>query len=89
VTLVEGVVPEICPCHMPTFKYRHQVHLQNVQALEEILHIICFPLCSFNVFPGHGWDISIREMAVAVIKLEILSAAPNSEVSMEHEKCNQ
>lgn len=38
----------------------------------------------FIVFPGHGWDISIREMAVAVIKLEILSAAPNSEVSMEH-----
>ncbi|KAL9959243.1 hypothetical protein ACROYT_G032550 [Oculina patagonica] len=29
---------------------------------------------------GHGWDISIRQMAVAAIKLEILSPAPNSEV---------
>ncbi|KAJ7377626.1 DALR anticodon-binding domain-containing protein 3 [Desmophyllum pertusum] len=31
---------------------------------------------------GHGWDISIRQMAVATIKLEILSAAPNSEVKI-------
>ena len=35
-----------------------------------------------HVFPGPGWDMSIREMATAVIKLEILSAAPNSEVSI-------
>ena len=34
------------------------------------------------VFPGPGWDISIREMAIAAIKLEILSAAPNNEVSI-------
>lgn len=87
--MLQGVVPEICPCRMPTFKYHHQVHLQDVQALAEILHNIYFPLCSFNVFPGHGWDISIRKMAVAVIKLEILSAAPNSEVSMDNEKGNQ
>lgn len=31
---------------------------------------------------GHGWDTSIREMAVAAIKLETLSSAPNSEVSI-------
>lgn len=52
--------------------------MHSVQALEEILHISVF----YYVFPGHGWDISIREMAVAAIKLEILSAAPYSEVSI-------
>ena len=49
------------------------------------------------VFPGPGWDISIMEMAIAAIKLEILSAAPNNEVStcivglqlLSNVKCDQ
>ena len=39
-------------------------------------------LFSIMYYPGPGWDISIREMAIAAIKLEILSAAPNNEVSI-------
>ncbi|XP_022801193.1 DALR anticodon-binding domain-containing protein 3-like isoform X1 [Stylophora pistillata] len=35
-----------------------------------------------NKVEGCGWDKSLREMAVAVIKLEILSSAPNSEVKI-------
>jgi len=31
---------------------------------------------------GHGWETSIRQMAVAAVKLEILSVAPNSEVKI-------
>ena len=30
---------------------------------------------------GHAWESSIHQMAVAAVKLEILSIAPNSEVS--------
>lgn len=46
--------------------------------MEEMSHLSVFNY----VFPGPGWDISIREMAIAAIKLEILSAAPNNEVSI-------
>lgn len=35
-----------------------------------------------NKVEGYGWDKSLREMAVAVIKLEILSSALNSEVKI-------
>ena len=32
-------------------------------------------------FLGDAWECSIHQMAVATVKLEILSIAPNSEVS--------
>lgn len=31
---------------------------------------------------GHGWEASIKQMAVSVLKLEILSVAPNSELKI-------
>ncbi|CAH3157465.1 unnamed protein product [Porites evermanni] len=36
-----------------------------------------------NKVEGHAWESSIHQMAVAAVKLEILSIAPNSEVKID------
>lgn len=32
---------------------------------------------------GHGWEASIKQMALSVVKLEVLSISPNSEVKID------
>ena len=34
----------------------------------------------FFLILGHGWEASIKQMALSVVKLEVLSVSPNSEV---------
>ena len=57
-------------------KHTSRSHLQFYLSLLTSVHGL-FSL----VLLGQGWESSIRQMAIAAVKLEILSVSPNSEVS--------
>jgi len=63
-------------------KLQENIHAMDLLRVRENQLRESYVLKYGDKVEGHGWETSIRQMAVAAVKLEILSVAPNSEVKI-------